>query len=59
MELILDIIRYLPELLTGCLAILGVLKVLARHTKSTADDRFLDALEKPLELLKNALRPKK
>jgi hypothetical protein len=37
------------------LAILGGLKVLARYTKSQADDRVLEVIEKPLKLIAEVL----
>lgn len=40
-----------PEILTALLAVLGGLKVVARYTKWTWDDKVLSVLEWPLKKL--------
>jgi hypothetical protein len=44
------------DVATALLAILGGLKVLARFTSTTADDKVLDAIEKPIRSLLSFLK---
>lgn len=44
----LDFIKIAFDVLTALLSIIGGLKLLARHTKSEADDKFLEKLEAPI-----------
>jgi hypothetical protein len=52
------ILSVLPDVLTACLAVLGGLKVLARYTPTEADDRILDAIEKPFQYVLDFFRRK-
>lgn len=45
LESVLNILKYAPEALGACLAIIGGLKIFARYTKSEADDKILAKVE--------------
>jgi len=52
MDTMISILKMLPEILAAALMILGGLKILARYTKSEADDKLLAAIEKPIRIAK-------
>lgn len=53
MEQVLMILSYAPEALGALLMILGGLKILARYTETKADDKVLEAIEKPVKMAKD------
>lgn len=52
MDTVLSVLKALPEIMAAALMILGGLKLLARYTKSEADDKLLAAIEKPIRIAK-------
>lgn len=51
----MDLLQAIAQVATALLAILGGLKVLARYTKTQADDLVLEKIEAPLKFLRDLL----